>query len=602
MRYFGLRITWLVFPLLLVGCVTNLHVTNGDKYMAAGDCRGAVGSYEKGLQDEISTTDRTKSLSNIEKCKLSITNKVIAQVNSNLANNSRSIQSLTNSILLIEDSVQFDDNNERLQKKRNTLAAELDKKKKIRALLIENINYQNNKEYHLALETLKEAYSIDNTRQDVVDEINKLNVFIPKHKRYLISQINTIIASREQIKKSLAYFEDLKKLPINESYLNQLKLSIDEAYKSEIKRTIQDNIKSNQYITAFNMLSKENIDEFDTLLFEVQRAGSTYYLRKSKDYSSNGNYHRSYIAIVKAMILESNDNAIFSQHRDIADRVNDSIKKYIAIPTFKSPANNPDAGATFSDALIDGLLPKLPHGINLLERQRIDLLMAENDYDIYNVAGKLRVNMIITGNVTLLTVDKNITNSESTILVKVGETEVPNPTYDRYFREYGSDINTWPVRVPMFLKQEKSELIKYKRGHGTIKAFGKVTVRIFDTEKAAIVYSKTFDDTITKKDEFNDSVPLNNITEDPLELPTETELTTELYDTLCSKIRDVVTDIFADREKRFLNWGLNHIQRREYDKALEFLAQGHLYSKNAQRENDTSKEIHRLMISLTENE
>jgi hypothetical protein len=212
----------------------------------------------------------------------------------------------------------------------------------------------------------------------------------------------------------------------------------------------------------------------------------------------------------------------------------------------------------------------------------------------------LGVDLIITGNVSLFKVDKDVFESMASQRIKIGEETKPNPEFSQMLQTYGKDIEKWPHRPPMTYTEEKFEIIKHKKGKVDLKAFGNVSIRIFDAKKAAIVFAKDLNKTIEASDDFQDPVPGANIPEDILELPSETEIKGQLRDNLIQTTLDIILNIFENREERFLQWAMVHIKRKEYKEALKFMAQGHLYCKNTQTTNRTSDKIYNLMIDLTE--
>jgi len=184
--------------------------------------------------------------------------------------------------------------------------------------------------------------------------------------------------------------------------------------------------------------------------------------------------------------------------------------------------------------------------------------------------------------------------------IKIGEETKPNPEFNQMLQTYGKNVKKWPHQPPMTYTEENFEIIKHKKGSVDLKAFGTVSIRIFDSKKAAVVFAKDLNDTIEISDDFQEPIAAANIPEDPLDLPSETELKGQLRDKIVQSALDTISNIFKNREERFLQWAMLHIKRKAYLEAIKFLAQGYLYCEKSQTSNQTSDKIYDLMIDLTE--
>ena len=111
---------------------------------------------------------------------------------------------------------------------------------------------------------------------------------------------------------------------------------------------------------------------------------------------------------------------------------------------------------------------------------------------------------------------------------------------------------------------------------------------------------KDLKDSFEKADTFQEPIETANILEDPLDIPTETEIKGELRDKMVNSLVDVILTIFENREKRFLQWATLHINRKEYHEAVKYIAQGYLYCNKSKKGNQFSEKIYDLMINLTE--
>jgi TolB-like protein len=268
------------------------------------------------------------------------------------------------------------------------------------------------------------------------------------------------------------------------------------------------------------------------------------------------------------------------------------MQKYIAVASFDSPSNDPDSGKQFSDSLISYLYQVLPYGINILERDKIDFVLKERGSEAKSIGELLGVDLIITGTVSLYTVDRVVDERVATVRVKIGEETVLNPEFEQMLNFYGPDMSRWPQKMaqihgedssqwpripPRTVRRDQHQLMKYTKGTAQVKGFAKVSIRIFDTAKGTITFVKDFDATVVRTSEFQDEVQEANIPYIPMNLPTDTEIKEEMRKSIVTEVGKIVRSSFENREHRFLNQANFHLDRLEFDAAFEPLAEGYLY-------------------------
>ena len=300
------------------------------------------------------------------------------------------------------------------------------------------------------------------------------------------------------------------------------------------------------------------------------------------------------------MELSSNDIEISQINKKCADIIDNEIQKHIAVLTFGSPAKHPDYGMLFSDALITRLFKELPYGINIVEKEKIDLLKNTSKMKIKNIGGSLGADIVISGNVSLFKAEEVKSERMAIAKVKIGEEEVLNPEYEKMVKAYGKDTKNWPSQPERNILNSKYEIVKYKKGKVSKRVFGNVSMRIFDAFSGKLVFSEDFDDSLEKIDDFQDSVEAAGIPHDPLELPLETEMKAELRDKMVSDISRVIVDLLQSREKRFMKSAESRLERNEYENAIKFLAQGYLFCNKSKTDNEYAHKIYNMMTALTE--
>ncbi|MCP5003852.1 MAG: hypothetical protein GY941_07860 [Planctomycetes bacterium] len=424
------------------------------------------------------------------------------------------------------------------------------------------------------------------------------------YKTFLEQKMTALLKKKKfkEAREILRQIEDLK--PSSDE-----KVRLTNLFKKyELKKIESDvdvMLSKNQYYKAYLTIIDNGYKELlSTKLVEISLRGSQFYLWQATKRLELGEVSKGYLAAVKGLELDSRLTNMFETHRDARDEILKMLQKYIAISAFGAPSDNPDAGPQFSDALISYLFRTLPYGINIVEREKIDMLMDEHKREFKEVGDILNVDIIVTGNVSLMKIDKQNTESVATIRAKVGEKRETNPEYEmalRVRRNSTSTVNLPPL-PPASVKVPVYENFKYTKGKTTVKGFANVSVRIFDTHKGSITYADEFNANYKATDEYQDSVEPAGVTGDPLEILSDTEVTEKLRNEIIKQLADVIQKQFEERAKLFLQDAKYHIARKEVDRAINFLAQGFLYCVKAQIAQDNSyfSEIRKLIVEETE--
>lgn len=398
----------------------------------------------------------------------------------------------------------------------------------------------------------------------------------------LAQQVEQALAARD-IPQARAALEQLTELDPGRAGL--LRPGLERAEADWLRERSRADISAGRFYTAYlRVLESGGASAHPKLVGELRSQGADFYLAQARRRMERGETARAYLEGVKGLELEPNHPLLFEVHRDARDAELAKIQTYVAIPTFAAPRNRPDLGAQFSDALISHLFRVLPYGINIVEREKIDLLISEKDQGFAELGQILNVDLIISGNVSLMEIDRQESEREGVIRIQVGTRQEANPAYEVAVRAMSQnpqaklDPNKLP---PLTVSVPVHETIRYGAGSVTIKGFATVAARIFNTRKASIEYAQEFNARFVVRDDFQDSVDGTEIEGDPLELPSETEIVESLRNQLVEKVAKVIETQFAGRHKGYLDEARYRITRREFDKAVEPLALGFLYCVQA---------------------
>ena len=584
-----------LFSLLMIlliiqiqGCIIPPSVKRGDDFLAKKNYYKAISAYELGLSKTNDTAIRKTIKQKIASIKSILTNNYLADAEAVYNRQEKITVPIINNVIgILEQGSKWDDDQRRISSKIDIYKQE--KKKLLDTIqddLQKAIKESNGCNYKQAEKLIMGALFIDPKNQDLLKEKKLLTVrkgHFKEIKAYLAKgDLENALNSYKRLSNATPKGLTFSTFPLKGTFI------------SLISEKVADLKEENKWYQAYALLTRWNLPELDEELNEVKSKGSEYYFENAKSsIEIDDNYFKAYLYCIKANGLNPKDMRIFELHKDAKDHVDKSMQRYVAIASFDSPSNDPDAGKQFSDSLISYLYRVLPYGINIMERDKIDTVLKEQK----SAGNILGVNLIVTGTVSLFKVDTSIDKRTATIKVKIGEETVENPEFMQMFKLYGNDTALWPSMPPKTIQREKHQLLNYTKGTAKAKGFAKVSVRIFDTKKGAITFVKDFDATAMDSCEFQDEVKEAGISYVPMSLPTDTEIKEQMRKKIVLEIAKVVEASFEHREMRFLNEVNFFIDRHEFEAALKPLVTGHLYCilDNIKPDNKTFVEIKRLI-------
>ncbi len=532
----GRNIVYCMFAVLLffTGCVMPESIKLGDQFLLDQDYIQAIESYEAGLTQITEKSSRQEVEIKLIEARKGLTDEYLAKAAAIQQHQEGGIlTALENATGLLSQAEQYQDKEQRISK---ALAQYKMEKTQINSALAgkqkKALELQGKYEFDWAMQLVNSGLEIDPGSKDLLDL--KRNLVILKERL-------------EEIKKDFA--EGNQKQAI--AMLDQL-----------------------------NSLSTVPFSR-DALPAEIKEAMALFYFQQALSAEKNNDRFKGYLLVKKAILLDSKHQDIFSLHRDLSDFVSNSMISNIAVGSFESPSNDPDAGKQFSDSLISYLYGVLPYGINILERDNIDDVRNEQRNRDEEIAKLLGLDLMVMGTVSLFRVEKNIDERGATVKMKIGEKTVINPEFEQMIKLHGVDQATWPSTPPKTLNKEIFDFIQYKKGRARLTGFAKVSFRIFDIDKGAISFVKDIAASVKHTSDFQDEVEEAGIEYIPMQLPTTIEVKEEMRKQVVEQIGTIVASAFESREVRFLNKVNFLLERRENQAAYEPVAKGMSYCEKA---------------------
>ncbi|NPU84172.1 MAG: hypothetical protein HPY65_06760 [Syntrophaceae bacterium] len=280
----------------------------------------------------------------------------------------------------------------------------------------------------------------------------------------------------------------------------------------------------------------------------------------------------------KAESLSPNHPELFQKIQDARERIGKRIRKSIAVFDFSSPSNDKDAGKMAADKLVAYLYQKASSDLRIIERENLQNILREMQLgqtglvDVKSAqAIKMRgIDTFIMGNVLKVMATKADTASNNQVRVLLDEEDVPNPEWQTWLimhpRPTSEEMKTAP---PKTMKKRNYQFVTYKQGNARIVALFDVSYKLVDTTTGENIFTNTIEGRLIKEDKYQDGVPMANIPQDPLQLPTEAEVLSELTNGKISEMGQSVLRHFQSLEVEYFNAGEQLRKRRKFEEAVE---------------------------------
>ncbi len=565
----------IVLLLVMAGCMPSVNMEKGNEFYQSKDYIKAAEYYEKAMLEDGS--DQSDVKERLENAKIVITNDVITQYGYASMTDQQDMNQIDIHIAKIRGLIKWDDRQQRMKQEIDRLSQNKDR------LVMET--QAKSKEFDRLIQAVNQhiaVFDMDNAK-NTFQKAMSTGVFSPIIDQYigLIGKLinllneysrNLSLANADNAVSNLMSYRDLSPAPVEFSRIPNKEYLIT-LLDSEITRLITDN----KWRRAWEKMSLINLPELNEKYSFIKINGSDYYYKKAQEAFHNNHINLSYLYAVQSSRL---DESNFNNHlilRDTQDFVDKSIHRNIAISTFEPPSTDIDVGKQFSDSLISQLYKTLPYGINILEREKIDMAIKEQQQGSTVSSNILNADLIITGTVSLFKVESTIEKRNSSAKVSVGEDISENPEFAQMVRMLGPDTQKWPSVPPKVIKTPRYEIVNYTKGTGKLKGFAKATVRVFDTQKGTIEFIREFDSNVEYASDFQDEVKDAGIESIPMKLPTETETKESLRSDLVRQIAAIVNKLFENQENRFFNLANLYMERQEIESSHAPLAQGYYY-------------------------
>jgi len=271
---------------------------------------------------------------------------------------------------------------------------------------------------------------------------------------------------------------------------------------------------------------------------------------------------------------------LFQKIKEIEDSITVRIRKQIAVFDFKSPSYGQDAGVLVANNLIANLFNSASKDIIILERENLKSILEEMKLGQIGVVsessaqemGRLYgIDTAIMGSVLLYKVDTSESISSKTVRYEVGEEISDNIDYLNWKamnpNPSKGELRAAPaakIMVPKYGEKEYQVTNMKKVG------FFQLSFKIVDFATGANVRVETIKRQKVVEDNANEGIKDANVTFDPLEISTDTELLQLMASEVVEELSRGVLQPLRNLEKKYFEEGEGlYLRRKENLNAVE---------------------------------
>lgn len=352
------------------------------------------------------------------------------------------------------------------------------------------------------------------------------------------------------------YFINKTKEEMNQGLLAQASESYESAKKYQRKSSTHTIIELRDDLCR-------QINNAAELLTEKNEFGSSWYLYQ-KIKNINSDYPQLFFLIQK-----------------MEDEITKNVRKSIAVFDFSSPTSNPDAGIIVANNLITFLFKTASGDIKILERESLKSILEQiasgqaretvvSTGFIEEMGQKYGIDIAIMGSMLLFKVDASSSQGVKTVRYKVGTKIKDNIEYLNWMAKHPTptpeEITGAPpakIMAPDYAEKD------YPITHNKKIAFIQMSFRITDVSTGKDIQVKTLERKLTVEDEGKAGVPEANITFDPVEMPSDTELLQQITKEVVTELGDEILRPLQNLENKYFQEGEKHMRRKDTLPAAE---------------------------------
>ena len=301
---------------------------------------------------------------------------------------------------------------------------------------------------------------------------------------------------------------------------------------------------------------------------------------------------------------------LFRKLQLVEDKIKKRIRRSIAVFDFSYPIQNKDAGRIIASKLVTFLSNHASGDLRIIERENLQSILKEMqlgqtglvDIDTAKRVGKMRgIDTFILGDVLHFSSKSKNFPSTNTVRVQIDTRTESNPAFERWRIVHPSptaeEMETAP---PLKIEKPVYKLFTYETGTTKIMSFIEIAYKLVETMTGENISADTVSGKLGEEDDYHHGIPVANIKEDPLELPSEVEVLDNLTNQKVSEVALSILKHFQSLELVYFNEGEKQLKRRRPEDAIEGYTDAIYDERLKGIESPISKKSAEMIATLTQ--
>jgi|GEM_PF-153096 len=357
----------------------------------------------------------------------------------------------------------------------------------------------------------------------------------------------------------------------SEEYISKAAAFLDEGY---LFRGIEN------YKNALELVQSSKTAQKTYSLLSLENRLVTLAQDAARGFEDQGQYGSAWYLYKKINEINPQTAGVFYSIQSMKDKINERIKKAIAVFDFDSPSDQQDAGIIIANHLITYLFNTASKDIKILERENLKSILEEMklgqvgvvNQNSANKMGKVYgIDVAIMGSVLLYNVEEQVSTGQKTVRYKMGTHIVDNIDFlnwqARHPNPTAKELKTAPqakIKEPVYV--QKDYLVSRQKKIGSVQ----LSFRIVDVATGENIKVDTIEVKRKVEDEGSAGLAEANIKYDPIEIMTDSDLLQDITRKAVAELgREALTPLQAI-EKTYFDEAENYLKRREELIAAEY--------------------------------
>lgn len=262
--------------------------------------------------------------------------------------------------------------------------------------------------------------------------------------------------------------------------------------------------------------------------------------------------------------------------RTANDNVMSQAVKRVSTTAFNGDEKTRSLGRSISSKITQFVFDTLPHDVRVVEREQLNAVLREQEISALKQGTGVQIDsadLLIQGTILESNVETTESPSSRRMRVVTARREVANPAYARWLEKSSSERAkvSQPART---ITKEKEEDIDIKVTHVRKVAVLSISYRVVDATSARVIYADSVMDKKKLSDETTEGIQLGEFKSEykVADLPSDSELLSDLTVALSQKIGNKVVELLKDPENEYQAEGKRQFDERNYVDATEEMA------------------------------